>query len=69
MIRKLQDKLVELADQWKPRVREIVEKISRRFGELFDVFKARGEVKLIEPEEFDDWAVEILTNFRCVLRD
>merc|ERR1712054_644074 len=46
------------------KIRAMVQKISAKFAQHFDANGCVGEVRLAEPESYEQWAIQIWVKFR-----
>lgn len=56
--------LTEQKNAWEDKIRAMVQKISTKFAGFFDANGCVGEIRLDEPDDYDQWAVEIWVKFR-----
>ena len=54
----------DIRRELEPSLDTIIQQISKKFASLFVYVGSAGEVKLVKPEQFSDWRIEIRVKFR-----
>ncbi|KAI7875309.1 P-loop containing nucleoside triphosphate hydrolase protein [Lichtheimia hyalospora FSU 10163] len=60
----LKDKILNVKNQWEPRLTTVVSKISDKFSDALQRIGCAGEVCVHQEEDFDKWGIEIRVKFR-----
>ncbi|KAL7409239.1 hypothetical protein BDY24DRAFT_356208 [Mrakia frigida] len=50
--------------KWLPELRKLVANFNKKFSASMDALDNRGEIRIKEDEDYNEWAIEILVSFR-----
>ncbi|KAM0521179.1 hypothetical protein ACHAPE_002653 [Trichoderma viride] len=56
--------LDDLMGKWEPKLDALVSKVNDAFAYNFEQISCAGEVRVNRPEDFDQWALDIMVKFR-----
>ncbi|CDR42417.1 CYFA0S09e03136g1_1 [Cyberlindnera fabianii] len=63
-IKNLSQNIVEIRDDWEPKLNNMVQKISDKFSSIFPTVGSAGEVRVERGLKFSDWKMQIMVKFR-----
>jgi len=59
----MEKKIKSTFDSWKPKVDSLICKVNNKFSKILVDFDASGEVALVQPEQFSEYALKIKVKF------